>query len=147
MPNLLDTYLENRSRIQPNHTNNYRMAHGGNVMKWMDEVGAMSAMRFAGETCVTARIEGLDFERPVPQGDTLFTQSYVYAAGRTSVRVRLQAFREQPRTGEIERTTESYFVFVAIDEDHTPVSVPELTVATEKGRRLREEALAGVDEQ
>jgi acyl-CoA hydrolase len=26
-------------------------------MKLMDEVGAMSAMRFAGETCVTARIK------------------------------------------------------------------------------------------
>ncbi|MDR5672524.1 Acyl-CoA hydrolase [Halalkaliarchaeum sp. AArc-CO] len=143
MPTLLDTYLENRSRIQPNHTNNYGMAHGGNVMKWMDEVGAMSAMRFAGQTCVTASIEGMDFEKPVPQGDTVLIHSYVYAAGRTSVRVRLQAYREHPRTGEIERTTESYFVFVAIDEDRTPVSVPELAVKTEKGRRLRDEAIEG----
>ena len=41
MPTLMDTYIENRYRVQPNHANNYETAHGGNVMKWMDEVGAM----------------------------------------------------------------------------------------------------------
>ena len=140
MPDLLDTYLENRSRIQPNHTNNYEMAHGGNVMKWMDEVGAMSAMRFAGETCVTANIEGMDFKRPIPVGDTALIKAYVYDAGRTSMQVRIQAFREQPRTGEVEQTTESAFVFVAVDEDKRPVEIPELTVSSERGRRLRQEA-------
>lgn len=143
MPNLVDTFIENRHRIQPNHTNNYEMAHGGNVMKWMDEVGAMSAMRFAGETCVTASIEGMDFKRAIPVGDIALIRSYVYEAGRTSVRVRLQAFREQPRTREVEQTTESYFVFVAIDEAKETTQVPELTVSTERGERLREEALSG----
>ncbi|GAB3418833.1 acyl-CoA thioesterase [Haloparvum alkalitolerans] len=142
MTDLVDTYLENRSRIQPNHTNNYDTAHGGNVMKWMDEVGAMSAMRFAGETCVTANIEGMDFKRPIPVGDTAVIRAYVYEAGRTSVRVRLQAFREQPRTGETEQTTESTFVFVAVDADNDPTPVPELTVSTDRGRRLKEAALA-----
>ncbi|MFB6135550.1 MAG: acyl-CoA thioesterase, partial [Halobacteriaceae archaeon] len=118
-------------------------AHGGNVMKWMDEVGAMSAMRHAGETCVTAAIDRMDFLRPVPVGDTVFLRSYVYRVGRTSLRVRVQAFRENPRTGEREQTTESYFVFVAIDEDRAPTPVPELTAESERARRLREEALAG----
>ncbi|WP_254840567.1 acyl-CoA thioesterase [Natronomonas marina] len=143
MSTVSDTYIENRQRVQPTDTNNYASAHGGNVVKWMDEVGAMSAMRHAGETCVTARIEGLDFERPVPQGDICVVESYVYEAGRTSVRVRLRAYRESPRSGERERTTDSYFVFVAVDESNTPVEVPELQVGTERCRRLREEALEG----
>lgn len=141
MTDLVDTYLENRARIQPNHTNNYGTAHGGNIMKWMDEVGALSAMRLAGETCVTANIEGMDFKRPVPVGDTAVIRSYVFETGRTSVRVRLQAFREKPRTGEIEQTTESTFVFVAIDEASEPTPVPELTISSERGRRLKQEAL------
>ncbi|MEF8975483.1 MAG: hotdog domain-containing protein, partial [Halapricum sp.] len=61
MPTPSETYIENRNRIQPNQTNNYDTAHGGIVMKFMDEIGAMSAMRFAGEPCVTASVEGLDF--------------------------------------------------------------------------------------
>ncbi|WP_299232827.1 acyl-CoA thioesterase [Natronomonas sp.] len=142
MPTVSDTYIENRQQVQPTHTNNHASAHGGNVVKWMDEVGAMSAMRFAGGPCVTAKINDLDFKRPVPQGEICVIESYVYAAGRTSVRVRLRAFRESPHTGDREETTDSYFVFVAVDEEGTPVSVPELRVETERCRELRDVALA-----
>ncbi|GAB3702943.1 acyl-CoA thioesterase [Halorubrum pallidum] len=141
MPTVSDTYIENRQRVQPTHTNNYESAHGGNVVKWMDEVGAMSAMRHAGETCVTAKINELDFKRPIPQGDTCVIESYAYAAGRTSVRVRLRAFRESPRTGEREVTTESYFVFVAVDERGEPTPVPDLETAGKRCRALRDAAL------
>ncbi len=142
MPTVSDTYIENRQRVQPTHTNNYESAHGGNVVKWMDEVGAMSAMRHAGETCVTAKINALDFKRPIPQGDTCVIESYAYASGRTSIRVRLRAFRESPRTGEREVTTESYFVFVAVDEEGNPTPVPELEIEGERCRELRDDALA-----
>jgi acyl-CoA hydrolase len=108
----------------------------------MDEIGAMSAMRAAGETCVTAKINGLEFKRPVPQGDTCIVESYVYAVGQTSLRTRIRAFRESPRTGERELTTESYFVFVAVDADGDPTPVPELEVAGDRCRELRDEALA-----
>ena len=147
MATIDDTFIENRERIQPNDTNNYGSAHGGNIMRWMDEVGAMSAMRHAGETCVTAYVNNLDFKRPVPQGETCVITSYVYATGRTSLRVRLQAFHESPRTGEREQTTDSYFVFVAIDEEGDPTPVPDLTVESERCRALREEALAGEERQ
>jgi len=143
---LLDTFIENRHLIQPNHTNNLDIAHGGNVMKWMDVDGALSAMRFAGQTCVTARMDQVNFVQPIPVGETALVQAYVYAAGETSVRVRLKASRENPRTGETELTTESYFVYVAIDDDQEPTSVPELTVGTERGERLRETALEGEEE-
>ena len=145
MTALLDTYIQNREMVQPNHANNLQTAHGGNVLKWMDEVGAMSAMRFAGNSCVTARINQVDFERPIRVGDTALIDSYVYRAGRTSVRVRLQTFREDLRTGEREKTTESYFVYVAIDDERAPTPVPELTVESAEGERLRDAALAGED--
>jgi acyl-CoA hydrolase len=141
MSTLLDTHIENRFRVQPNHANNNDTLHGGNLMKWLDEIGAMSAMRFAGETCVTARVNELDFKRPIGIGDTALVEAYVYDAGRTSVHVALRAWREEPRTGETEKTTESSFTFVAIDGDGKPVSVPELTVESEEGERLRERAL------
>ena len=141
MPTVLETYIENRFRVQPNHANNHGTLHGGHLMKWLDEIGAMSAMRFAGETCVTARVNELDFERPIGIGDTALVEAYVYDAGRTSVHVALRAWREEPRSGETEKTTESSFTFVAIDEDGKPRAVPELTAKSEEGKRLRERAL------
>ncbi len=141
MPTLEETHITNRHRVQPNHANNYESAHGGIVMKWMDEIGAMSAMRFAGEACVTAAMDGLEFRRPVPVGDTALVEAYVYDSGRTSVDVRVRASREDPHTGETERTTDAHFVFVAV-ENGNPVEVPEeFTVETEEGERLRNEAL------
>ena len=139
MPTLEETHIVNRHRVQPNHANNYESAHGGVVMKWMDEIGALSAMRFAGEACVTAAMDGLNFERPIPVGDTAVIEAYVYDSGRTSVDVRVRASRENPRTGETQRTTDAHFVFVAVD-DGAPVAVPDLTVATDEGERLRDEA-------
>jgi len=143
VPDLLDTYIENRERVQPTDANNYGTAHGGFVTKWMDEVGALSAMRFAGESCVTASIDQMSFERPIPVGDTAVIRAYVYDAGRTSVHVKLEADREAPRTGEREQTTESYFVFVAVDDEGTPQPVPALTTGSERGERLRKRALDG----
>ena len=143
MASISETFIENRERVQPNDTNNYGTAHGGNVVKWMDEVGVMAATRHAGEDCVTARINELDFSRPVPQGENCVIEAYVYDTGRTSLKVRVSAYRENPRTGEREQTTDSYFVFVAIDADRKPTPVPELQVASEQCRKLREAALEG----
>ncbi|PSQ01632.1 acyl-CoA thioesterase [Halobacteriales archaeon QS_4_69_31] len=142
MPTVSETYFENRWRVQPNHANNYGTVHGGNVMKWMDELGAMSAMRAAGEPCVTASIDQMDFHRPVPTGDTVVIEAFAHETGRTSIKIQLTAARENPRTGEQELTTESQFVFVAIDQSGRPVEVPDLTVESERCRELREQALA-----
>jgi len=143
MPTVLETYIENRWMVQPNHSNHLGSTHGGNVLKWMDELGAMSAMRFAGETCVTARMDQVNFKRPIPVGDTALIEAFVYDTGETSVKVRLRAAREDPKTGESESTTESYSVYVAVDEERSPVPVPDVTTETDRGERLRQRALDG----
>ena len=133
---LEETYIENRELVQPNDTNHRNIAHGGNVVKWMDEVGAMSAMRFAGRTCVTARMESVDFLRPIPRGDTALVESYVYGAGTTSIDVFLRVFSEDPMSGDRELTTESRFVYVALDEEGDPAPVPDLDVSSERAQEL-----------
>jgi len=146
MPTVSDTYIQNRQRVQPTDTNNHGTAHGGIVVKWMDEIGAMAAMRHAGETCVTASIDGLTFARPVPQGDICMVEAYVYEAGRTSVRTRIRAAREDPRTGDREWTTDAFFVFVAVDESGDPIQVPALETASDRCEQLQQQALDAVRE-
>lgn len=138
MPTVESTYIENRERILPNQTNNHDTAHGGIVMKLMDEIAGMAAMRVAGEPCVTARVNGLDFQRPIPRGDIAVIEAWAYDTGRSSVRIRLLVDRENPLTGERERTCESTFVFVAVDDEGGPIEVPKLEVASERGEELRE---------
>ncbi|MFB6142849.1 MAG: acyl-CoA thioesterase [Halorientalis sp.] len=136
MVDLMATHIENREMVQPNHATAHETVHGGNVLKWMDEVGAMAAMRFAGEDVLTARMEQVNFRRPIPVGDTALVESYVYDAGETSIRVRCRTYRETPTSGETELTTESHLVYVAVDDDFEPVAVPDLQVATDRGEEL-----------
>lgn len=143
MTTVMETYIENRTLVQPNHTNMLGKTHGGNVMKWMDEVGAMAAMRFSGETCVTARVDRMNFDLPIRLGDSALVTAYVYDAGKTSIKTRVTVEREDLRTGESELTTESYFVYVAIDENENPTDVPAVTISTEDDERLQREAIAG----
>lgn len=63
----------------------------------MDQLGVMSAIRFAFRTFVTARMNQKHFERPFDLGEITTTEAYVYAYGETSVRVRLRAARKKPR--------------------------------------------------
>ena len=97
----------------------------------------MSAVRHAGETCVTARIDGPNFERPAPQGDTCVAESRVYEAGRTGVEVRIRAFREAPRTGDREQATDAYVTSVAVDGSGPPAAVPGSIVGDSRCGRLR----------
>jgi len=141
MPKIADTHIVNRERVQPTHANNYDSAHGGIVMKWMDEIGAMSAMRAAEQSCVTAQMSSVDFERPIPIGDNALVESYAYATGRTRVQVRIDVSAENPHTGETEETTSAYATFVAV-EDGKPTPVPDLEVKGEKCKELQQKALA-----
>ena len=141
MPTVMDTYIENHERIQPNDTNNYDTAHGGVIMHLMDEIGAMSAMLLAGEPCVTAKVDEIEFDHPIPRGDIAVVESWVYDTGRSSVRVRLRVDRQNPRTGERQHTSSSRFTFVAVDEDGRPVPVPDLDATTDRGWELREAGL------
>jgi uncharacterized protein (TIGR00369 family) len=141
MPTPTDTYIENRERIKPNQTNNYDTAHGGVVMQLMDETAAMAAMRHAGEPCVTARVDGLDFLRPIPRGDIAVIEAWVYRAGKTSVDIRVRVDREDPHSGDRQLTSESSFRFVAITQDGKPTPVPELTIDTDEDEELRADGM------
>jgi acyl-CoA hydrolase len=141
MASVTETYLENRWEVQPNHANNFQSAHGGNVMKWMDGLGGLSAMRFAGNTCVTARMGAIEFEGPIPTGETVLVKSWVFDTGTTSIDVRLETYRENPLSGETGLVSETFATYVAIDEEKNPVDVPDLAVDSPEGRRLVDAAI------
>ncbi|MFB6110790.1 MAG: acyl-CoA thioesterase [Halodesulfurarchaeum sp.] len=143
MPDLLSSRITNRWVVRSSHANHLGTAHGGSIVKWMDEVGGMAAVRFAGKWCVTAHMDSVDFLQPIQVEDAVRVEGYVYEAGETSVRVYVEAFREDMRTGEGDLASEAHIVYVAVDEDGDPSPVPDLAVESEAGRELRENALRG----
>lgn len=114
--------------------------HGGVIMHEVDTAAGMAAARHAGRICVTAAIDELSFKEPVHVGDLLTVQASVNDVGRTSLEVGVRVDTEPWRGGEQRHTTTAYLVFVCLDDDGHPASVPPLLVETEEQRRRQAQA-------
>ncbi|AHG03669.1 acyl-CoA hydrolase [Halobacterium sp. DL1] len=134
---LLDSYTEMTEMLLPNDTNNLGRALGGAVLHWMDICAAIASMRFAGNQCVTASMDHVDFISPIEMGEVAVVEAYVFDTGRTSIDVKVDVRAEDPREGTKRKTTSSFFTFVALDDDGKPTDVPDLRCDSEAEEGLR----------
>ncbi|WP_435154352.1 acyl-CoA thioesterase [Haladaptatus sp. DFWS20] len=137
---LMDSYTEMTELLLPNDTNNLGRALGGAVLHWMDICGAIAAMRFCGNQCVTASMDHVDFISPIDLGEVAVVEAFVFDTGRTSIDVKVNVRAEDPKEREARETTTSFFTFVALDEDGMPTPVPELNCPDENQSALRDSA-------
>ncbi|WP_248896464.1 acyl-CoA thioesterase [Haloplanus halobius] len=138
---LAESHTEMTEMVLPNDTNTHGRCLGGVVLHWMDVCGAIAAMRFANEGVVTASMDHVDFKSPIDLGEVVVIEAYVFATGRTSLDVKVEVRAENPQTDSERDTTSSFFTFVAVDDDGTPIPVPDLECPTEGERRLRDAAI------
>ena len=54
--------------VLPNDTNNLNNLMGGRLLHWMDIAAAITAHRHCNRTCVTASVNNVSFEHPIPRG-------------------------------------------------------------------------------
>jgi len=125
--------------MQPEHANNLGNVHGGWIMKLMDEAGGLSCIRHARRRVVTVAIDQMVFRQPIRIGDLVIITAEVSYVGRTSMETEVQVMAENPVTGECTYTNTGYLVYVALDENSHPVTVPPLIPETE-AERVRMEA-------
>ncbi|MCJ8210938.1 acyl-CoA thioesterase [Mucilaginibacter sp. RS28] len=123
----------------PSYANFGGKIHGGVLLSLMDKVAYVCAAKHAGNYCVTASIDGVDFLAPVEVGEMVSLKASVVYVGRTSLVVGIRVESENIKTREIKHTNTSYFTMVAKDETGKPVEVPGLTLETrEQVRRFIE---------
>ncbi len=113
--------------------------HGGTILKLVDLAAAVSALRHARATVVTASIDRMDFYHPVYVGNLVSLKASVNYTGKTSMEVGVRIEAEDLKSGTITHTGSSYLTYVAIDEDGKPVEIPDVVPETpEEKRRWRE---------
>jgi uncharacterized protein (TIGR00369 family) len=127
--------------MHPEHANLLGNVHGGWIMKLVDEAGALSCMRHAQKKVVTVAIDSMTFRQPIKLGDLVILNSEVTYTGRTSMEVTVEVVAENPITGERTHTNTAYLVYVALDDEGRPTSVPALKAETEEDSRKLEQAL------
>ena len=128
--------------MNPEDANPAGNIHGGVIMKLIDTVAGVAAMRHARMLTVTASIDRLDFHHPVFIGDFLTFTASVNHVGNTSMEVGVRVESENLLTGEKCHTSSAYLTFVAIDRDNRPVPLPPLIIETDEQRRRNKEAMA-----
>ncbi|MEJ2882782.1 acyl-CoA thioesterase [Pedobacter sp. GR22-6] len=123
----------------PSYSNFGGKIHGGILLSLMDKVAYVCAAKHAGNYCVTASIDAVDFMEPVEVGELVSLMASINYVGKTSLVVGIRVISENVKTNKVKHTNTSYFTMVAKDEDNRPAQVPGLILeGNEQIRRFIE---------
>ena len=127
--------------VMPQHCNGYSKPRlfGGQIMAWIDVVGAVAARRYTQHAVTTVCIDNLTFLKPAYLNDTVVQEATVTWTGRTSLEVRVDSMVER-LDGSRELINRAYVVFVALDDEDRPVPVPPFVPQTEDEKRIFQDA-------
>lgn len=117
--------------VQPADLNAGGRLFGGTLLKMIDELAAIVAMRHAGtKTVTTAAIDNLIFKSGAYAGDMIVLIGYITYTGRTSMEVRVDTYVERD-DGMRYPINRAYLVLVAIDANNQPTEVPQILLENE----------------
>lgn len=108
----------------PRETNGFGDIYGGWLVAQMDLAGTATANRLAGGRVATVSIDRMAFMVPVAVGAQLSFYTQLLEVGRSSVRILVEVWSDEPSSAELRKVTEAVFVFVAIDATGRTRPVP-----------------------
>jgi acyl-CoA thioesterase YciA len=97
---------------------------GGWLLAQMDLAGGNLAVQRARGRCATVAVDGMVFHEPVFVGDEVSCYGELLKTGRTSMTIRIEAWRRNLATGEVRKVTQAMFTYVALGEDRRPRALP-----------------------
>ncbi len=107
--------------VFPTDTNHHGTMFGGTLMKYIDKISAISAMRHCSKPVVTASTDSLDFLAPIRMWEAVELEAFV-----TSMEVYVVVRAENLFTGDRRVTCTAFSTFVAVDENGKPIIVPSV---------------------
>ncbi|RED60275.1 acyl-CoA thioesterase [Cohnella lupini] len=126
--------------VFPTDTNHHGTMFGGTLMKYIDKISAISAMRHCSKSVVTASTDSLDFLTPIRMGEAVELEAFVASTHRTSMEVYVVVRAENLFTGERRVTCTAFSTFVAVDENGKPITVPPVLPENAAERKLYDSA-------
>ncbi|UJL46777.1 acyl-CoA thioesterase [Virgibacillus sp. NKC19-16] len=126
--------------VLPPDTNHLDTIFGGKVLAYIDEIAALTAMKHAKSAVVTASIDSVDFLSAAKVGDSLRLEAYVTYTGTSSMEVFVKVTAHDLIKNEERLTTESFLTMVAVNEQGSPVPVPNVYPESEEEKQLHRTA-------
>lgn len=125
--------------MEPQHANILGNVHGGEIMRLMDTTAGCIAIKYAKTFCVTARVDEMQFLKPLHIGNFITCTGTIVYTGNTSIEVRVTVDAEDIRDESSKgRALEAFFTLVALGEDGRPTPVPTFVPETEREKELYE---------
>jgi acyl-CoA hydrolase len=123
--------LDHYKLILPEHLNHDGFLFGGNMLKWIDEFGYITANHeFPGNRFVTIALDNVAFHQPVAGGEIIRFDVTRYRLGRTSVQYEVRVFGTRRQACPETILFETRITFVNVDNGgkKQPVLLPPNTV-------------------
>ncbi|SDE64703.1 acyl-CoA thioesterase [Riemerella columbipharyngis] len=127
--------------VLPNETNSLGNLFGGELLAKMDRCASISAARHCHRRVVTASVNHVSFDFPIPEGGVVVLESKVSRAFSTSMEVYVDVWLDDPIEKKRIHTNTGIYTFVAVDEFNKPLPIPGLEPETEEEKRRYDEAL------
>lgn len=135
-----DSMVEIIHRPLPEEANHDGNVYGGNILRHMDGVGAIAALRHARGPVLTAAVEYMSFRSPVKVSEFMIFKASVNAVWNSSMEVGIRTEAEHPYTGERRHACTCYLTFVHVDEQGKPTRLPRLIPSDTEAKRRMEDA-------
>jgi acyl-CoA thioesterase YciA len=109
-----------RTLAMPADTNPIGDIFGGWLLSQMDIAGGIYTQKLAEGRTVTIAVDSMTFLRPLFVGDVLCCYCNLIKIGRTSMKVKVEAWTIRKFQAERIKVTEGIFTYVAIDDERKP---------------------------
>jgi len=117
--------------VLPNDTNTLGNLMGGKMLHWMDICAAIAAQKHSNHLVVTASVDSVSFKESIRLGDVVTLNAYVSRSFNTSMEVFIEVYARSVPSGDVVKSNEAYYTFVALDSRNKPTQVPEVQPQTE----------------
>ncbi|MCA9789352.1 MAG: hypothetical protein KC462_06240, partial [Cyanobacteria bacterium HKST-UBA05] len=126
--------------IYPRYTNELKLARAGPVLKLVDVAASFSAHKHAGRGTVTACLDYMNFVDSARVWDIVTAHCRLTQTWHTSMEIEVTVDTQNVRSMDKRMLAKGYLVFVAMDDDMRPTTVPPLALETAEDKLLATDA-------
>ncbi|XP_058919296.1 acetyl-coenzyme A thioesterase [Kogia breviceps] len=118
--------------IQPAHANLRGELSAAQLLKWIDAAACLAAEKHAGDSCVTASVDDIQFEETARVGQVITIKAKVTRAFSTSMEISIKVTVQDMFTGIEKLVSVAFSTFVAKPAGKEKIHLKPVTLLTEQ---------------
>jgi len=126
--------------VRPEDALSGTLMFAGKLLEMLDEIAAITAVRYSRSGTVTASLDTVSFSNPLRIGQIVDFRTVLTHVARSSMEIGVRVDSEDPRTGARRHTCTAFLTMVRLGEDGRPAPVPLFAPEGADERRLWDDA-------